>query len=213
MRPWVFVWLGFEPAASCSAPGHLSSWAIQVVAFKLKDLTSYRTTFVQSNLCTMVSLGKWQLSWLLHIIGWPLYPGQLCRKYKAILKIFGMLSSERIILTWDQAQFSFRFVIIFRQARRNENRAWYKPSTKRLLPTFLIDWHLPHQPTKITSVACFSSMQIFHAWEKCRLADLKNSFYLLIFSVKNKTVSTITFNFLQDYCKGDLEGYFCWGRR
>ena len=27
-------------------------------------------------------------------------------------------------------------------------------------------------------------MQIFHTWEKCRLADLKNSFYLLIFSTK-----------------------------
>ena len=131
------------------------------------------------------------------------------------MKIFGMLSSERIILTWDQAQFSFRFVIIFRQARRNENRAWYKPSTKRLLPTFVIDWHLPHQPTKITSVACFSSMQMFHAWEKCRLADLKHCFYLVIFSAKNKTVSTITFNFLQDYCRGDLGGYniICWGRR
>ena len=36
-----------------------------------------------------------------------------------------------------------------------------------------------NQPTKITSVACFSNMQIFHAWEKCRVADLKNSFYLL----------------------------------
>ena len=45
----------------------------------------------------------------------------------------------------------------------------------------LIDWHLPNQPTKITSFACFSSMQIFHAWKKCRLVDLKNSFYLLIF--------------------------------
>ena len=74
----------------------------------------------------------------------------------------------------------------------------YKRFTKRLPPTFLIDWHLSNQSTKITSVACFSSMQIFHAWEKCRLADLKNSFYLLIFSAKNKTVSTITFNFLRD---------------
>ena len=101
-------------------------------------------------------------------------------------------------VTWDQALFSFRFEITFRRPRRNEKRAWYKPSTKRLPPTFLIDWHLPNQPTKITSVACFSSMQIFHAWEKCRLADLKSSFYLLIFSAKNKTVNTITFNFLRD---------------
>ena len=74
----------------------------------------------------------------------------------------------------------------FRRARRNEKRAWYKPSTKRLPPTFLIDWHLPNQPIKITSVACFSSLQIFHAWEKCRLADLKKSFYPLFFSAKNK---------------------------
>ena len=61
-------------------------------------------------------------------------------------------------------------------ARRNEKRAWYKPLTKCLPPTFLFDWHLPNQPIRITSVACFSSMQIFHAWEKCRLADLKNNF-------------------------------------
>ena len=88
--------------------------------------------------------------------------------------------------------------ITFWRAWRNEKRAWYKPSTKRLPPTFLIDWHLPNQPTKITSVACFSSMQIFHAWEKCRMADLKNSFYLLFFSAKNKTVSTITFSFVRD---------------
>ena len=161
MRPWVFVWLGFEPAASCSAPGHLSNWAIQVVAFKLKELTSYRTAFVQSNLCTMVSLGRWQLSWLLHIIGWLLYTGQLCRKYKAILKIFGMLSSERIILTWDQAQFSFRFVIIFWRARRNENRAWYKPSTKRLLPTFLIDWHLRISQPKLLPLLVFLVCKFF----------------------------------------------------
>ena len=33
---------------------------------------------------------------------------------------------------------------------------------RNLLPTFLIDWHLPNQPTKITSVACFSSVQSFH---------------------------------------------------
>ena len=31
-------------------------------------------------------------------------------------------------------------------------------------------------------------MEIFHAWGKCGLADLKNSFYLLIFSAKNKSL-------------------------
>ena len=67
-----------------------------------------------------------------------------------------------------------------------------------LIQTFYETSAAPEVPTKITSVACFSTMQIFHAWEKCRLADLKNSFYLLIFSAKNKTVGTITFNFLRD---------------
>ena len=128
---------------------------------------------------------------------------------KSILKlgnlyIFSHMSQKQRLqrppknLIWDQAQFSSRFVNNIPAGKANEKRAWYKPSTKRLPPTFLIDWHLPNQPTKITSVACFSSMQIFHAWEKCRLADLKKSFYLLIFSAKNKTVSTITFNFLRD---------------
>ena len=62
--------------------------------------------------------------------------------------------------------FRFAWKITFRRARRNEMRAWYKPLTKWLPPTFLIDWHLPNQSIRITSVACFSSMQIFHAWEK-----------------------------------------------
>ena len=80
------------------------------------------------------------------------------------------------------------------EAKRRQSliQTFYETSA----PTFLIDCHLPNHPTKITFVACFSSMQIFHAWKKCRLADL-NSFYLLIFSAKNKTVSTITFNFLR----------------
>ena len=90
------------------------------------------------------------------------------------------------MITWGQAQFSFRFVTTFRMARRNENRAWYKPSSKRLPPTFLIDWQLPNQPIKITSVACFSSTQIFHAWEKCRLADLKIGFIFWFFQIKIK---------------------------
>ena len=151
---------------------------------------------MQSIVC---SRSHWLASWLTC--------GKLLKKYLWSLPFIASLCASpksiscwhvMYILTWDQAQFSFRFVITFRRARRNEKRAWYKPLTKCLPPTFLIDWHLPNQPTKITSVACFSSMQIFHAWEKCRLADLKNSFYLLIFSAKNKTVSTITFNFLRD---------------
>ena len=80
------------------------------------------------------------------------------------IKLFFCFNNN-LWLTWDQAYFRFALKITFQRARRNEKRAWYKPSTKSLPPTFLIDWHLPNQPTKITSVACFSSMQIFHAWE------------------------------------------------
>ena len=114
-------------------------------------------------------------------------------------------------LTWDQAQFSFRFVITFRRARWNENRAWYKPSTKRLPPTFLIDWHLPNHPTKITAVACFSGMQIFHTWEKCRLAYLKKIAFICWFfhlKIKQSAQSHLT----SWEIKGDLKGYFCWCR-
>ena len=89
------------------------------------------------------------------------------------------------------------FVSLWKLHSGGLNETKREPDTN-LPPTFLIDWNLPNQPNKITSVACFSNMQIFHACEKCRLADLKNSFYLLIFSAKNKTVSTITFNFLRD---------------
>ena len=101
-------------------------------------------------------------------------------------------------LTWDQALFSFRFenYIPAGKAKRKESliQTFYETSAA---PFF--DWlTFAESANQITSVACFSSMQIFHAWEKCRLAELKNSFYLLIFSAKNKTVSTITFNFLQD---------------
>ena len=78
-----------------------------------------------------------------------------------------MPANSGIINLRSGSIFRFALKITFRRARRNENRSWYKPSTKRLPPTFLIDGHLPNQPTKTTSVACFFGMQIFHTWEKC----------------------------------------------
>ena len=72
----------------------------------------------------------------------------------------------RNIITWNQALFSFRFENHIPAGMQGETKRepdTGKPSTKRLPPTFLIDWHLPNQPTKITSVACFSSMQILSA--------------------------------------------------
>ena len=51
-------------------------------------------------------------------------------------------------VTWDRAlYFRFTLKITFRRARRNEKRAWYKTSTKRLPPTFwLIDICRIRQP-------------------------------------------------------------------
>ena len=98
-------------------------------------------------------------------------------KAGACMKLGSFMSQ----LTRDQAQFSFRFVNNIPAGKAKRKRTWHKPSTKRLPPTFSIDWHLLNQPTKITPVACFFSVHIFHTWENCTLADLKNSFYLLTF--------------------------------
>ena len=67
-----------------------------------------------------------------------------------------------------QTQQCFENYILAGMAKRKD-----KPSTKRLPPTFLIDWHLPNQPIKITSVACFSSMQIFSRVWKMQTGWLK----------------------------------------
>ena len=97
-------------------------------------------------------------SWRLHFRdfdGQRLFSGKVAQTLKYIHREPDNLRSGSI--------FRFALQITLRWARWKDNRAWYKPSTKRLPPTFLIDWHLLNQPTKITSVACFSSMQIFHA--------------------------------------------------
>ena len=101
-------------------------------------------------------------------------------------------------VTWDRALFSFHFENYIPAGKEKRKESLIQNVYETSSAHFLIDWHLPNQTTKITSVTCFFSMQIFHTREKCRLTALKNSFYLLIFSRKNKTVSTITFNFLRD---------------
>ena len=80
-------------------------------------------------------------------------------------------------------------------------------------PLFLIDWHLPNQPTNITSVACFISMEIYHTRDKSRLADLKIAFifFCLFFATNNETV--IQSQLTSCEIKGDPEGYFCCHRR
>ena len=79
------------------------------------------------------------------------------------------------------------------KAKRKEKR---EPDTTLLrnvcCPLFLIDWHLPNQPTKITSVACFLKYANFSYVGKMQ----KIAF--IFFSTKNKTVSTVTFDFLRD---------------
>ena len=79
-------------------------------------------------------------------------------------------------------------VVLASKAKRKESliQTFYETSA----PTFLIDWHLLNQPTKITFVACFFSTQIFRTWENCTLADIKNSFYLL--KIKQSAQSCLT---------------------
>ena len=48
-------------------------------------------------------------------------------------------------MTWDQALFSFPSVNNIPEGKAKRKEPWYKPSTKRLLPTFLIDWHVPEK--------------------------------------------------------------------
>ena len=101
-------------------------------------------------------------------------------------------------LIWSPYSFCFENYIPAGKAKRKESlvQTFYKMSSAHFF-----DWLIfaeSANQSNITPVACFFSMKIFHTWEKCRLAHLKNSFYLLIFSTKNKTVSTITFNFLWD---------------
>ena len=101
-------------------------------------------------------------------------------------------------LIWSPYSFCFENYIPAGKAKQKESlvQTFYKMSSAHFF-----DWLIfaeSANQSNITSVACFFSMKIFHTWGKCRLAHLKNSFYLLIFSTKNKTVSTITFNFLWD---------------
>ena len=101
-------------------------------------------------------------------------------------------------LIWSPYSFCFENYIPAGKAKWKESlvQTFYKMSSAHFFD-WLIFTESANQ-SNITSVACFFSMKIFHMWEKCRLAHLKNSFYLLIFSTKNKTVSTITFNLLRD---------------
>ena len=75
------------------------------------------------------------------------------------------------------------------------------------------DWlTFAESANQITSAASFFSMEIFHSWEKCRLADFKNSFAFFNFfqlKIKQSAQSHLT----SCEIKGDLEGYFCWRRR
>ena len=124
---------------------------------------SLNSNFKRLQKCPILCLGNWK--WKLH---------------QDIMKF----------LTWDQAQFSFRFANNIPAGKAERKESLKQAFTKHLRPTFLIDWHLLNQPTKIACVACFLSMQIIHMWKNCRLTDLKNCLYFLIFSTKNKTGST-----------------------
>ena len=111
--------------------------------------------------------------------------------------------TQRIFFPLLNRVMPFFFLICARGSSYCLKQTFYETSA----PTFLIDWHLLNQPTKITSLACFFSMQIFRTWENCTLAGIKNSFYLL--KIKQSVQSYLT----SCEIKGDVEGYFCWRRR
>ena len=84
-------------------------------------------------------------------------------------------------LTWDQVQFSLRFVyyIPVGTAKRKESliQTFYETSAAHFF-----DWlTFAESANQNYFRSLFFSMQIFHTWENCTLADLKNSFYLLTF--------------------------------
>ena len=69
----------------------------------------------------------------------------------------------------------------FWHPRRPRGRQWGRGNL-RSGSIFVSLWKLHSgrqgETKRITSVACFSSMQIFQAWEKCRPADLKNTVFI-----------------------------------
>ena len=82
----------------------------------------------------------------------------------------------------------------------------YKPSTKRLPPTFLMYWHLPNQPTKTTSIACFLVCKFFIRGKKMQTQRLKRIAFIFFFqlTVKQSPQSHLT---SCEIPRGDLEGY------
>ena len=83
-------------------------------------------------------------------------------------------------VTWDQALFSFCFENYI-PAGKTKRKESLIQTFNEMSAAHFFDWLTFAESANQNYFRClFSSMQIFHAWEKCRLADLKNSFYLLI---------------------------------
>ena len=100
-------------------------------------------------------------------------------------------------VTWDQALFSFRFVnnSPAGMAKRKESpiQTFYETSAAHFF------WLTFAETSNQNYFRClFFQDANFSRVGKMQTGWLKNSFNLLIFSAKNKTVSTITFNFLRD---------------
>ena len=70
------------------------------------------------------------------------------------------------VITWDQALFSFRFENYIPAGKAKRNESLIQTFNEMSAPKFLIDWHLPNQPIRITSVprysralACFTAIR------------------------------------------------------
>ena len=122
------------------------------------------------------------------------------------------IKEGRTKITWDQALFSFRFEnYILAGIRRNIKRAWYKPFTKHLLPTFLIDCYLLISPSKLLQLLLFLVCKFFICGKNADLLTWKIALIFKFFQLKIKRSAQSHLTSWE--IKGDLEGYFCWRRR
>ena len=150
---------------------------------------------------TTNGLNFWKINPLMDLGGYA-WPGLTVTAVK--LQMFGRKTRH----VWHPSLLEHIFCLLF-TLRCNHG---YKPSTKRLPPTFLMYWHLPNQPTKTTSIACFLVCKFFISGKKIQTQRLKRIAFIFFFSTNSKTVATITFNFLWDSPRRSWR-LFCCTRR
>ena len=95
--------------------------------------------------------------------------------------IIALWGGARNLVTWDQALFSFRFENYIPAGKAKQKESLIQIFNEMSAAHFF-DWLTFAESANQNYVACFFSMQIFYAWEKCRLADLKIALSVNFFS-------------------------------